>query len=179
MGKTFRLVHIYVSLFFLPLALLYALSGVLFLCGFNQDSGAIKKSFYIDSPFIAEEIPSKVKELLQNNNLKLPSSFEGKQARGGGIMFGSANYSVVAKQKGDGISVETMDRSVIGLAMLLHKGKTKWYFDVLAYGFALAMLVLYVSGLIIANLSKIKSKAWATVGVGFVAMVVLGYLSVI
>lgn len=179
MGKTFRLIHIYISLFFLPLALFYAVSGVLFLCGFNQDSGAEKKSFYIDSPFVAEKIPTEVKEFLEKNNLKLPSSFEGKSARGGGVMFGSPSYSVVAKQKGDGISVETTDRSVIGLAMLLHKGKAKWYFDLLAYGFALALVALYISGLIIANLNKIKGKAWATVGAGVLAMMVLGFLSVI
>lgn len=179
MGKTFRLIHIYISLFFLPLALFYAVSGVLFLCGFNQDSGAEKKSFYIDSPFVAEKIPTEVKEFLEKNNLKLPSSFEGKSARGGGVMFGSPSYSVVAKQKGDGISVETTDRSVIGLAMLLHKGKAKWYFDLLAYGFALALVALYISGLIIANLNKIKGKAWATVGAGVLAMIVLGFLSVI
>lgn len=179
MGKTFRLIHIYISLFFLPLALFYAVSGVLFLCGFNQDSGAEKKSFYIDSPFVAEKIPAEVKEFLEKNNLKLPSSFEGKSARGGGVMFGSPSYSVVAKQKGDGISVETTDRSVIGLAMLLHKGKAKWYFDLLAYGFALALVALYISGLIIANLNKIKGKAWATVGAGVLAMIVLGFLSVI
>lgn len=179
MGKTFRLIHIYISLFFLPLALFYAVSGVLFLSGFNQDSGAEKKSFYIDSPFVAEKISAQVKEFLEQNNLRLPSSFESKSARGGGIMFGNPVYSVTAKQKGDGISIETTNRSVIGLAMLLHKGKAKWYFDVLAIGFALALFALYVSGLIIANLSKIKAKAWASVGVGLLVMIVLGYLSVI
>ena len=63
MGKTFRLIHIYISLFFLPLALFYAVSGVLFLSCFNQDSFAEKKSFYIDSPFVKEELPTKIKEL--------------------------------------------------------------------------------------------------------------------
>lgn len=179
MGKTFRLVHIYISLFFLPLALLYAVSGVLFLCGFNQDSYADKKSFYIDSPFDSKKLSAQVQELLEQNNLKLPSSFEAKKAKGGGVMYGTASYSVVAKQKGQGVSVEVTQRSVIGLAMLLHKGKAKWYFDVLAYGFALALVALYVSGLIIANLNKIKGKAWATVGIGFLAVLVLGYLSVI
>lgn len=179
MGKTFRLVHIYISLFFLPLALLYAVSGVLFLCGFNQDSGAEKKSFYINSPFVAEKISAQVKELLEKNHLKLPNSFEGKNARGGGVMYGTPSYSIVAKQKGEGISVEVTQRSIIGLAMLLHKGKAKWYFDVLAYGFALALVALYISGLIIANLNKIKGKAWATVAAGLLAMIVLGYLSVV
>lgn len=179
MGKTFRLIHIYISLFFLPLALLYAVSGVLFLCGFNQDSGAEKKSFYLDSPFVKEELSTKIKELLEKSNLRLPSNFEAKGAKGGGVMYGSASYSVVAKQKGSGTSIEVTQRSIIGLAMLLHKGKAKWYFDVLAYGFALALVALYISGLIIANLNKIKGKAWASVGAGLLAMVILGYLSVI
>lgn len=179
MGKTFRKIHIYISLFFLPLALLYAVSGVLFLCGFNQDTGAKKKSFYIDSPLLAEKIPLQIKELLEKNNLELPGSFKARQAKGGGVIFGSPSYSVVAKQKGQGVSVEVVERSIIGLIMLLHKGKSKWYFDILAYGFALALIVLYVSGLIIANLNKIKAKAWGTVGFGFLSVIVLGYMSVV
>lgn len=178
MGKNFRLLHIYISLFFLPLALLYAVSGVLFLCGFNQDSGADKKTFYLNTPFVPQKIPAQVKELLEQNNLKLPSSFEPKKAKWGGVMFGTPNYSVVARQKDKGVSVEVTQRSVIGLVMLLHKGKAKWYFDILAYGFALALAMLYISGLIIANLNKIKTKAYLSVIAGFLAVIVLGCLSV-
>lgn len=37
MTKQFRNIHIYLSLFFLPLALMYALSGILYIAGINQD----------------------------------------------------------------------------------------------------------------------------------------------
>lgn len=179
MGKFSRQIHIYVSLFFLPLALLYALSGVLFLCGFNQDSGAEKKTLYLQKRMDKSSIAEDVQSLLQDNHIALPKDFEPKKAKGGGIMYGTPAYSVVVRDTNKGVSVEVIERSFIGLVMLLHKGKAKWYFDVLAYGFALALVLLYVSGLVMANLHKIRKKAWMTVWAGFVIALVLGYLSVI
>lgn len=38
-NKFFRQLHIYVSLFFLPLALLYALTGISYILDYEQDSG--------------------------------------------------------------------------------------------------------------------------------------------
>lgn len=45
MTKQFRNIHIYLSLFFLPLALMYALSGILYIAGINQDFGATKQTY--------------------------------------------------------------------------------------------------------------------------------------
>lgn len=179
MGKKFRLIHIYISLFFLPIALLYAVTGVMLVCGYNQDTGAKKQVFHLLSDFDQNNIAQEVKTLLQNNNIALPSSFEPKKAKGGGVMYGSGAYNVVVQPGEKGTRVIVTERSLIGLTMLLHKGKVMWYFNVLAFGFAFALAILYISGLIIANLGKIKTKAWASVGIGFLAMIILGYLSVV
>ena len=47
MTKQFRNIHIYLSLFFLPIALMYAITGILYISGFNQDSGASKQTYKI------------------------------------------------------------------------------------------------------------------------------------
>lgn len=41
--KFFRQFHIYLSLFFLPVALLYSVSGLAYIFGANQDFMATKK----------------------------------------------------------------------------------------------------------------------------------------
>ena len=43
--KFFRRFHIYLSLFFLPVALLYAVSGLAYIFGANQDFMATKNSY--------------------------------------------------------------------------------------------------------------------------------------
>ncbi|RDU69876.1 hypothetical protein CQA62_00210 [Helicobacter cholecystus] len=179
MGKTFRQIHIYVSLFFLPLALMYAVTGIMLVCGFNQDTGAKKQVLHLPGEFDRNRVVQELKILLQSNNIALPSNFEPQKAKGGGVMYGSAAYNVVVQAEEKGMRVTVTQRSFIGLIMLLHKGKIKWYFNVLAFGFAFALVALYISGLIIANLNKIKTKAWITVGIGFLITIILGYLSVI
>ena len=178
MGKNFRLVHLYISLFFLPLALLYAVTGVMLVCGFNQDTGAKKQTFHLSSEFNKESIADEVKTFLQSKNIALPSNFEPQKAKGGGVMYGSGAYNVVAQSGEKETRIVVTQRSFLGLIMLLHKGKAMWYFNILAFGFAFALAMLYISGLIIANLGKMKAKAWASVGAGFVVVIILGCLSV-
>lgn len=41
-NKLFRQIHIYVSLFFLPCAVLFALTGIAYILGADQDTGLIE-----------------------------------------------------------------------------------------------------------------------------------------
>ena len=48
MKKLLRKIHLYLGLFTLPMGLLLALTGVLYIAGFNQNSGAIIKKYKLD-----------------------------------------------------------------------------------------------------------------------------------
>ena len=89
MTKQFRNIHIYLSLFFLPLALMYALTGTLYICGFDQDSGAIKHSYVLNQAFKQEETKDVMLQFLSDNNLKIPSDLTLKTKRGAATLGNS------------------------------------------------------------------------------------------
>lgn len=177
MGKLFRKIHIDLSLFFLPLALLYALSGALYLSGFNQNSGA--KTWVFSLPKMQrDQIPSAINEWLQSNHLKSIDSNQLESGKGDSLMMGGASYSANIKKKGEGFEVEVVQRSFLGNMIMLHKGKAKWYFDILAFGFAFSLIVFYVSGLIMTNFcNKRRMRSFSILGIGFLITFVIGYLS--
>ncbi|MCE3047621.1 PepSY-associated TM helix domain-containing protein [Helicobacter kayseriensis] len=177
MGKVFRTIHINLSLFFLPLALLYAVTGAFYLSGFNQDSGAKVWSF--SSPMIPKsEIPNVINRWLSENHLKPILQTELKKGKNNTLIMGSASYSASIQSDKDGLKVEIIKRSLLGNLIMLHKGKAKWYFDVLAYGFAFSMLVFYFSGLVMTKFcNKRRKQALSVMFLGFFVACIVGYLS--
>lgn len=63
MIKLSRNLHIYLSLFFLPMALLYALTGIFFICGIDADFNASYQHYKLENINI-----KKGKNLLQYLN---------------------------------------------------------------------------------------------------------------
>lgn len=177
MGKIFRTIHINLSLFFLPLALLYAVTGAFYLSGFNQDSGA--KVWRFSSPVIPKnEIPNAINQWLLANDLKPMEQTELKKGKNNTLVMGSASYSANIRSDKDELKVEIVKRSFLGNLIMLHKGKAKWYFDVLAYSFAFSMLVFYFSGLVMTKFcNKRRGQAFSVLILGFLVASIVGYLS--
>lgn len=73
-----------------------------------------------------------------------------------------------------------MERSLIGDMIMLHKAKAKWYFDILAIGFGLTLILLYISGLMITlfNIKKNRGIQIFTILAGIIISVIVGALSV-
>lgn len=177
MGKLFRQIHIELSLFFLPLALLYAITGALYLSGFNQDSGAKKWKFSLPQMH-REELPKAVDDLLLKNGLSPIKDTELKQGRGNSFMLGGAAYSASLTEDANGWRVNVTKRGFWGNMIMLHKGKVEWYFNVLAYAFAASLLALYFSGLMMTKFCKNRRKrALLVVALGFIVSGVLAYVS--
>lgn len=179
-NKIFRQIHIYMSLFFLPLALLYAISGIAYILGANQDTG-LKELRY--ESFITVQKGKEQEQFiteLQKLNIKLPSDTSLKpDKREGGFSMGGIHYSVSFKQNENKLLITTQTRSLLGDMIMLHKDKGKWYFSLLAIGFALALLMLYLSGLMITlvAMKKDRQKQFFTLALGFVSTLLLAYLS--
>lgn len=179
MGKLFRQIHIELSLFFLPLALLYAITGALYLSGFNQDWGA--KIWKFTLPQISkEDLPATINNELLKNGLSPIKNSELKKGKGNSLMLGGAAYSVLVTEDKNGWNMKVIKRGFWGNLIMLHKGKAKWYFDVLAYAFAFSLMVFYFSGLMMTRFChKRRARALFVVVFGFVITAILGYLSVL
>ena len=181
MVKNFRNIHIYLSLFFLPLALMYALTGIVYICGFNQDIGATKQTYTLTQNIEKGKEVDAITEFLKNNHLAIPSNLTPKKNRNGGVEIGGVHYSVSLAQASDSTySLTTLKRSILGDMIMLHKAKAMWYFNILAVGFGITLVLLYVSGLMITlfNIKKNRKSQYVTLALGFIVTLILGILSV-
>lgn len=181
-NKLFRYIHIYVSLFFLPCALLYALTGVCYVLGIDQEIGAKTQTISVEREFTKGQEREILLEILKENGIKVPSDTTLRpNKRGGGVMMGGVHYSITAKSGEDGVlSVSAKTRSLLGDLILLHKDKGAWYFSVLAVGFGVSLVLLYISGLMITLFASKKDRKPQLIVLcaGILACVILGYLSV-
>ncbi|MCH5337030.1 MAG: hypothetical protein J1D99_06430, partial [Campylobacter sp.] len=66
-NKLFRQIHIYLSLFFLPCAFIFALTGIVYIFGINQDVGLKEQSYILEEKIEkGKEIESLLSFLKQN-----------------------------------------------------------------------------------------------------------------
>ncbi|AJC86723.1 membrane protein [Campylobacter sp. RM16704] len=181
-NKFFRQIHIYISLFFLPLAFLYALTGFAYIAGFDGESGAKIQNYKVQAVIQKGAEAEFLIDFLNKNSLKLPSSLEPKlNKKGNGIELGTISYTAsIIKIDENNYEIITKERSLLGNMILLHKDKGMWYFSVLGLAFALAMIVLYISGLLITLIAirKDRGKQIVVLGIGFVITLFIAYLSV-
>ncbi|MDE6886128.1 MAG: PepSY domain-containing protein [Helicobacteraceae bacterium] len=193
MKKYFHKIHIYISIFFLPMALMYAITGTLYIFGIEENSGAITNTYKVESKnkLIEENMADFMIKYLRDNNLKLPQNLVAKNSRNG-IQIGGIYYSASIKnipQNANSIKdsqnitnvyeITTIQRSIYGSLVLLHKSKGKFYFDIIATAFGIALIVLYLSGLIITSFCiKRRGKAVFTFTIGLLTLAILAYLSV-
>lgn len=178
MGKIFRQIHIELSLFFLPLALLYVFSGAFYLSGFNQDSGA--KIWKFNLPLVEKnQLPQVLNDVLAKNGLRSIEDKELKKGKNQTLVLGGVNYSATLTKGKEAWDAKIVQRSFMGNLMMLHKGKGKWYFDVLAFAFAFSLLLFYFSGLIMTKFcNKRRKQAFLTLFLGTLLVFIVGYMSV-
>ena len=151
-------VHLYLSLFFLPAALIYAITGSLYLFGIREEANATIHELKIEQLPKGREQET-ILRILKENNLKIPSDTTLKIMRGNPSM-GSIRYSVMVTKEKDGTYVlRAVERSLYGILLLMHKGKGGFYFDIIAVSFSISLILFYVSGLIITSFCKKKRKS--------------------
>ena len=181
-NKFFRQIHIYLSLFFLPVALIYVISGASFIFGFGQNTGMQKEIYKFQADIKKGEEKEFMLKFLQENNIKIPSNQEVKfNKKEGGFLMGGVHYSIVMNEHGPrNYNLVVRTRSLLGDILMLHKDKGKWYFDILALGFATTLILLYISGLIITlfNIKKDRGKQVFVLFLGILTTIIISYLSV-
>ncbi len=149
-------IHVYLSLFFLPAAFIYALTGALYLFGIRENFGANIHDFQIDSVTKGKE-KELILDILEKNGLKIPSDTELRNFRGN-LSMGSIKYNatLIFDNKTNSYTLKVVDRSIYGILLLMHKGKGAFWFDIIAVGFAISLMLFYFSGLVMTAFCKNK-----------------------
>lgn len=186
--KIWMQVHLYLSLFFLPVAFIYALTGVLYIFEIRQNSGAHIVDITLNSMPSKGNEQSFMLQVLQDHNLKIPQDTTLKMMKGSPFM-GNIKYSVTLNKNKEGKPIlRTIDRGLYGILMLMHKSSGKKYeilgfklsiFDFLAISFGISLMIFYLSGLIVTSFCKGKrAPAFGILGMGFILTTLAIYLSI-
>ncbi len=137
------------------MGLLLALTGVLYIAGFNQDSGATIKKYHLDGVVI--EAGNEIAFLTDwsaKNNIDMSRTTELSSGKGGSKLVGTPHYSIGIKVVNGETILTTTERSVLGNMIMIHKAKVRWYANVLSVMLGISMLLFYITGIVIASFKK-------------------------
>lgn len=186
--KRWMQIHTYLSLFFLPAALIYALTGVLYIFEIRQDSGAKILEFELESMPKNGEEQAFILHILQENNLKIPSDIAIKKVRNNKMMGNTYYNAMLTKNKADKPILRVTQRNLYGVLMLMHKssgtkhevfGLQLSVFDWIAIGFGISLVIFYFSGLIVTSFCRNdRVVSFGVLGMGAVLTGLAVYLSV-
>ena len=183
MTKLSRSIHIYASLFFLPMALLFALSGALFIFGADAEIGAKYQHYTLERDIAKGQEADAMLEFLRENNIALPKNQPADNKDENVLAsLGTLHYNASIKESAPNVyEITTQNRSFLGILMGLHEAKDGSIFDILAIGFALTLFVLYITGVIITLLAMSKNRRksqYIALGAGIFVCVLVGCLKV-
>lgn len=174
--------HNYVSMFFLPVALLYAVTGGLYIMGVH--GGADRKE--IIEVATAQPLAQDAKALqtfvgaqLQDRKLRLPEG-DAQFGRGTFIWGQPSGYHVMLEPlKGStGTRIVCITPASYSRLVFLHKAKCGTPFKALGIAFAIAMTLIYLSGLVIGWRAVSRRRTFlATLAAGALVTVILVWLS--
>ncbi len=177
MKNFLRKFHAYSAMFFLPMAILFALTGILYICGIREDFMVKKQDFIIKLDKKPENLQNFILDFLKQNELKIPSNITLKRFKGDMQVMGSASYAVLIKTIDNGLSLQTLERSIIGQMILLHKAKVGQIFVVFSVIFSIFLLLSYFSGIVILA-KKYQKTSIAFFIFGFVITLIAAVASV-
>lgn len=187
--KLWMQLHLYLSLFFLPAALIYAITGALFMFNINHHTGAVVTKIELESMPSQKDAQALMLEKFKEHNLRIPEDTELRMQRGnfsmGNIQYGA---SIFNDQRENKIIMQVTERNLYNILMFMHKSVGKKFeigdmkfmiFDFLAIGFGISMIIFYLSGLIMTSFCKGKrASSFITLGIGFVITIIAIYTGV-
>lgn len=145
-------IHLYVSIFFLPVAMIYAVTGGLEIFGYHGSSSEQTIEIPLDEP-LADDIyvqEAFVTEQLRKNNMPVPRGRP--QTMRGQFVWGRPTGRNVMLRIVRDRNVAQLRVEVPGFynrLALLHEARGGVIFNALAVGFAAAMILIYISGIMI------------------------------
>lgn len=174
-GGFARKFHIYASVFFLPMAVIFVITGITYIFGFNQNIGASKQKWVLDKVVPKENQLDFLIGFMKENNIVFPDDIDARAYRGA-LLIGTAKYDITLEVKEKKTTIETTKRTLLGTMIMLHKSKGKWYFNALSVVFGIFLILLYMSGLIMAYKNTFKKVGLSFIA-GLITTIFLAYIS--
>ena len=185
--KSWMKIHTYLSLFFLPFALVYAITGVGYICGFQQDSFANIYEIPLDSMPERGQEKAALLELLNTHHLKIPANQEVHFIKGNPAIGNLAYSASISKNSEGKPTFRVVERSLYGVLLLMHKSHGTQFsllgfklsaFDIFAIGFGFSLLLFYLSGLIVTSFcERDRLVSFGILGLGVAVCALTVYVS--
>lgn len=172
------------ALFTIPVGIMIGLTGALYVLGADQDTGAETKTYTVNQIIPKGEEISFLEKWTKENNVKMPKANVSLDKAKVNRTVGSAGYLITLKEK-DGITeIVTLDRSILGDMIMLHKAKGGLLFKIMMVLYGIVLITFYISGLIIAVFKKNvngklvpKTESYVVIATGFIITIILAVLS--
>lgn len=184
MKKIFRKIHLYMALFTIPVGIMVAITGALYVLGADQDTGAEIKTYTVNQTIPQGEEVAFLEKWTKENNVKMPKADVSMDKAKVNRTVGSAGYVVTLKEKDGTTEIVTLDRSLLGKMIMLHKAKGGILFKIMMVLYGIVLVTFYVSGLIIAVFKKNvngklvpKTESYVVIAAGFIVTIILAVLS--
>lgn len=165
--------HLVLSLFFLPMVMIYAVTGLLYLAGADDRFTSEVAVYELNGSDHAPYADS-CREL-ERRGVSLP---EGKVRpfKGNHVLGSMTAIHVLFLKKGETLRAEVVQPGIYPKLLLAHKGKAGWLFTALGCGAALSLVVLYVTGILLMWRNCRKRKLMLVSAAVGLAAVAAGYL---
>lgn len=184
MKKIFRKIHLYMALFTIPVGIMIAITGALYVLGADQDTGAEIKTYTVNQIIPQGEEVAFLETWTKENNVKMPKADVSMDKAKVNRTVGSAGYIITLKEKDGATEIVTLDRSFLGKMIMLHKAKGGILFKIMMVLYGIVLVTFYVSGLIIAVFKKNvngklvpKTESYVVIAAGFIVTIILAVLS--
>lgn len=171
--KFFLSVHLYVTMFFLPLLCLYAATGIIYMSGIRNTETREK----IEISGISAQDHAAVRNALAERGYDFSDAEVSVLSKTGQTRFGSPLKTHVRFSGNENtVRAEIVTPGFYDKFLQIHKGKAGSYFLILGFGVGVAMFVAYISGLVFALKNPARRKPLTISLLAGVASVVAGFL---
>ncbi|ADU84261.1 hypothetical protein [Helicobacter pylori] len=170
-----RYFHIYATTFFFPLALLFAVSGLLLLFGVRQDTNANIKEWVLEKSLKKEERLDFLKDFIKENHIVMPKKIEPREYKGV-LVIGTPLYEISLEIKNTQTIIKTIERGFLGALIMLHKAKVGIVFKALVGIFCVFLLLFYLSAFLMVAFQDTK-RMFISVLIGSVVFSIVLYWS--
>lgn len=188
----FLKLHLYISLFFIPMAMFYKITGIIGIFQyFGEQTSKIveftpkQKDFFnflthTQTSYSNEQlqdIRTKILAFLIDNHIEIPYttgiklSWDNKKF----VLGGSSKYIEIERHNPQNLVIYTRD--LLSNLMNLHFARGGIVFNILAFCFVVFLLITYITGLLLCNFSKHKIKYGSIIALGFLVTIIAIILS--
>ena len=179
--RTLVLIHGYIAVFFLPFALLYAITGGLYILGETGGDERNTVEVTVSSP--PENTAAAIELItpaLTERGWRIPKTSDNVRELQGGYYWGRFDETLrFAPSNNGNWVISHQQNSWYKQLVEIHKDHAGIYFSILGFGFAIGMFVLVISGAIMMFQSPVyRNTAIKLLAGGVVVTVCVWVLSI-